>query len=339
MKIRDAVRLIILVCAAIALIAFPPFAREGALQGLSLAQATVIPSLLPLLIIFYLIMNTGSKDLLAKAFGITSVKLFNLPQITFPALLFGLIGGYPTGALLTSKLFENEEIDAEQAKRMMRFNFCGGCGFIITALGSGVLGSTKVGIIIFISNIIAETLLGFVLSFTKKRNSVTFYSYTEKSDIADALINSTQSAVKAVLNLTAFIVLFCALQNIVTIPKEIVPLIEITSGVCSQNTYSPQALSAYLAFGGLCVHFQIMPLLAKIKMKYCDFFAFRVIAAVLSYIITKILIKFIPIQIPVFSNSAGAVADLSGPNALLSVLMAAGCFVLILDINSRKKLI
>lgn len=143
MKKKTALVLIIQMLMAMVLIIFSKQARQGAADGLTLAENTIIPSLAPLLIIFLLIMKTGAKDLLARAFGFISVHVFNLPQITFPAIFFGLIGGYPMGALLTNELLKSGDIDEKQARRLLRFNFCGGCGFIITAVGTTVLNNTK----------------------------------------------------------------------------------------------------------------------------------------------------------------------------------------------------
>lgn len=139
MKRKDLFLLTGLTAAAAVMVIFSSQAREGAYDGLILAQNTIIPSLLPLLIIFLLIMKTGAKDIIAKLFGFLAVCVFNLPKAAFPAIFFGFIGGYPTGALLTRELLDNGEIDCEQAKRLLRFNVCGGCGFIITAVGGAVL--------------------------------------------------------------------------------------------------------------------------------------------------------------------------------------------------------
>ena len=109
-------------------IIFSKNTRKGAYDGLNLAMNTVVPSLLPLLIIFLTFMKSSANNILIKLFGNFSRVFFNLPKAAFSAILFGLVGGYPTGALLSEELFEAGEIDSNQAKRLMCFNFCGGCG-------------------------------------------------------------------------------------------------------------------------------------------------------------------------------------------------------------------
>ncbi len=339
MKTKNVLILILLMAVSIILITFSSEAKAGAAEGLALAQNTIVPSLTPLLILFFIIMKTGAKDVLSKALGFICAYLFNLPQVTFPAIFFGLIGGYPTGALLTNELFSNGEIDEKQAHRLLRFNFCGGCGFIITALGTSILNSSKAGWILFISNTLSAVIIGFFLSFSEQRKPQSYYSYTEEKSFGDALIESTDSAVKSVLNITAFIILFSAIHKTLPIPQELAPIIEITNGICTRNSYSLAHTSAYLAFGGLCIHCQLLPIISNVKMKYWDFFLFRVISAALSYGITKFILYLSPLEASVFSNISISVAHLSSINLALSILMIAGCFILVMDIRSKKKIV
>lgn len=336
MKKKSGLILAILTTACIAIITFSSQARSGASKGLALAENTIIPSLLPLLIIFFMIMKSGAKDIIAKYLGFISVYLFNLPRVTFPAVLFGLTGGYPTGALLTQELLDSGEIDEAQARRMMSFNFCGGCGFIITALGSAVLGSTKAGVLLFLSNILSSLTLGIILSFTQKRESSSFYSFSEEKSIGDVLTASTHDAISCVLNITAFVMLFCTFDNIFHLPPSLAPFIEITNGVCGGTIFPLPQISAYLCFGGICIHFQLLGSMLRAKMRYSQFLFYRVFGALLSYCYTKILLLIFPLQIAVFSNSSVGTIEASSINLLLSCLMVIGSVVFIGDISSKK---
>lgn len=113
-----------LLCAG-ALIVFSYKAKEGALYGAALAEKVVIPSLLPLLIIFNFILNCGAGRVLETILSPFTYGVLRLPKCTGAAVFFGLIGGYPTGALLTANLYRNSDIDSSTAKRLLRFNFSG----------------------------------------------------------------------------------------------------------------------------------------------------------------------------------------------------------------------
>lgn len=339
MKKTDSVLLLALLCAAAALIIFSPEARAGAAKGIILAQNSIIPSLLPLLIIFFLIVKTGAKDVLARCSGRICPLVFNLPPVAFPVVFFGLAGGYPTGALLTEELFNSGEIDENQAQRMLRFNFCGGCGFIITAVGSAILGDEKAGVILFFSNVISSVIIGFALSFCEKRKKYEFYSFTPEKNFGDCLADSVKGAVSAVLTITAYIALFSALMQICPIDGRVLPIFEITNGVSQIKNASLTAVSAFLSFGGFCIHFQLLGSIKKVKMRYLDFLIFRVIGALLSGTAAKVILLIFPRETAVFSNSAGSVFQLSSVNFTLSALLIIGCFVMIFDINSKRNIL
>lgn len=320
---------------AIVLTAFSYQSRQGALDGLMMSINTIIPSLLPLLIIFLLIMKSGARDALGRLFGFVAVKLFNLPHTAITAIVLGLVGGYPTGALLTKELFDSGDISANQARRIMRFNFCGGCGFIITALGTAGLGSSSAGLILFASNVISAIVIGFALSFIEKRERMEFYSFSPNSNGLDVLNDATLSAVRSVLSITAIVTLFSAFTAIVPISDTLLPLIEITSGLCGRADFSITQTAAYLSFGGICIHLQILGTIKQFGMKYFDFFCFRIIGAVISYGAAWLLARIFPSDVPVFSSIAQPI-EASSMNTALSVLMILGCFVIVLDVREKK---
>ena len=82
--------------------------------GLALAENTVLPSLLPLLMLFLMIQNTRAGVLLSRALTLPA-KALRLPPQAAGALLFGQIGGYPTGAVLTGELLDRGVIDHRPA--------------------------------------------------------------------------------------------------------------------------------------------------------------------------------------------------------------------------------
>lgn len=339
MKIKNVTysffQMLCLIFLAALFVIFSKNTRRGAYDGLNLAMNTVVPSLLPLLIIFLTFMKSSANNILIKLFGNFSRSLFNLPEAAFSAILFGLVGGYPTGALLTEELFEAGEIDSNQAKRLMCFNFCGGCGFIITAVGTVTFNSTSVGVMLFLSNVLSSILIGFALSFKEKRLEKSEYPLAFSVSLGDALTLAAPKAAQSVIVITAYIVLFSALSSIVKIPEPLLPIIEVTNGVCNGD-FSLPLTAAFLSFGGICIHLQFSSVLRKFKMSYFEFLLFRLISSVLSYFIMKLLLYFFPVDVSVFANSSTPV-KLSSVNITLSVLLVVGCFVSVFDLNSRRK--
>ena len=153
--------LALLLAAAAILLVFAAPARAGAKAGLALAENTVLPSLLPLLMLFLMIQNTRARVLLSRALTLPA-KALRLPPQAAGALLFGQIGGYPTGAVLTGELLDRGVIDRPTARRMLCFNVCGGVGFICTAVGAAALHSGAAGWLLLAANILANLTVAAV---------------------------------------------------------------------------------------------------------------------------------------------------------------------------------
>lgn len=319
------------------LIIFSPQAKEGALYGAALAERVIIPSLLPLLIIFNFIQHSAAGRALENILSPVTRRILRLPKCAGPAVFLGLIGGYPAGALLTANLFRNSDIDSDSAKRLLRFDFSGGAGFIITALGTGILKNKEQGILLFASvtaaAFISAVLGGFI--WGKSEEGVSSYL---SLPAADALNKSVEQSARSVINMAAYIIVFCAIQGNAQIPEIISPLIEITSGAAQSATQLPLwATAFFLAFGGFCIHLQIFTIIKETGMRYADFLLWRVINGILSSAVCALLLRIFPADSAVFSNYSETIVRPTSVNAALSVLMLLGCAVLIFDLENRKR--
>ncbi len=319
-------------------ICFSARAKEGALLGLALAQRVIIPSLLPLLILFNLAQEFASRKPAGKFCEQLMRVLFHLPGCSWSAVLFGLVGGYPAGALLTAALYEEKKISRREACRIMQFNMSGGAGFIVTAVGVGILKSKTEGLILFASVTAASVACAVFGGIFAHGESITQSEFAKPVNAGDALNKSVESSLRSVLNLSAYIILFCTFREILHIPEILAPSLEITSGLTAASGRFTLPQTAFLlAFGGFCVHLQILPVLRKIKMPYLSFFARRLLCAALSFLICMLLLHIFPQDAQVFSNYSGGVVRTTSINASLSVLMLLGSVILIFDLENRKR--
>lgn len=323
--------------AAAALIIFSAEAKQGALYGAALAFRAVLPCLLPLMIIFGFIQLSPASAALQRLLSPLCRGVFGLPACCAPALFFGLVGGYPVGALMTQRLLENGDIDAPAARRMLRFAFSGGAGFIITSLGGGMLGSRSGGALLFLSVTLAALLSALMCRFiwgALPEGEAAFMGLPA----GEALCESVQSAVRSSLCMAAYIICFCALFSGVSLPPYIAPLIEITGGCAQFSPGRPLFITAFFAaFGGLCVHLQLLPAIKSAGMRYLDFLLWRIINAVLSCAFCLALEPLFPRVQQVFSNLSQPVVRPTAANAALSAVMLLGCAVFVLDIGGRKR--
>lgn len=319
-----------------ALILFSVEAKEGALYGIAIAEKIIVPSLLPLLILFnFITVSKISAPIEALLAPITE-KLLRLPRCTAGAIVFGLLGGYPTGAILTNALLENDDIDKDTARRLMLFNVNGGAAFIINAVGISMLNSQKAGMILFTASTVSTIIIAVITGLFHKTPQKTENSYYNENT-ADALNESVQKSISAVLNISAFIIFFSALNNIIKPPEILLPVFEITFGIShnAKNLTLPE-IAFFLAFSGICIHLQLLPYIIKARLKYIEFSASRIVHGGLSYIICKIILLIFPFHEEVFSNYSEKAFEFTSVNLSFSVLMILGFIVLIFELENRR---
>lgn len=313
-------------------------AKAGAAEGIKLCENIIIPSLLPILIL----VNTGVKSKAAnvfeKIFGKFFEKVLRLPACCAAAVIFGAIGGYPSGAILTEHLYEQGQIDTNTASRIMSFNFGGGIAFLITAVGTIRYNNTETGIAFFATSCISSLIICVFSAFV---NSDTPQNRTDSRSglcFADALVGSVETATKSIINMSAYIILFSAIASAFNISDFFAPITEITNGVCTGERLLPlPECAAFLSFGGFCIHFQLMSALHKMKVKYSHFLVGRIAAAAISYWLMRAYLYFVPQKSEVFSNISGNIEkSYTQVNSLLSIVMILGCVTLIFDISNKK---
>lgn len=308
--------------------------KLGFQEGLSLCTNIIVPALLPILILTNALVKSNSSEVFEKLFGKATQMLFHLPKETTTAILFGLIGGYPTGAILTNQLLKDNVINKDVAKRLLRFNFCGGMAFIITAIGTNRLSSTKLGITIFIINVISNIIIAIIESRTIANCEPIAI---KKPSFSSALVSSLENSTKSIIIMCGYILFFSSIIKLVPIPNYLYPLIEITNGVFKSEEPIPFSyLCFFLAFGGLCIHLQLLGIIKNAEMKYTDFFIHRLGSATISYFLGKVYEYFFPTNIEVFRNISDVTPKLTQANTALSIVLLFSCVVIIVDLNNKK---
>ncbi len=321
----------------ICFIVFSVRAKAQALEGMKLCLNVIVPTLLPILILTNTIIKSSSRVFLETVFS-PLARLLRLPKCACCALILGLIGGYPTGAILSNELFNLHLIDNQTAKRLLRCSFCGGVAFIITAVGTIHLNSTKTGIIIYTINVLSSIIIcvadGIIHPNTNK--STQEYSIGSQS-FCNALINSIECSTKSVAVMCGCIVFFSAICGLVSIPPFAMPLIEITNGIFKFNgSISLPYLCFFLSFGGLCIHLQILNVIKSTGIGYIDFFVHRVVGGLISYFLGKGYILLFNPDTEVFSNISQITPRLNQINGSLSIILLASCIVIVVDLNNKK---
>lgn len=154
----------------LSLILFPKEALEAAKGGINLWLFTITPSLLPFFIGSELLLQLGVVHFLGTFLEPIMRPLFNVPGSGSFAMAIGYTSGYPVGAQVISRLWEENLCTTEEAERLM--SFCNNSGplFMLGAVAIGMFGSPKSGYIIMASNYLAAITTGLLFRLYKKNS-------------------------------------------------------------------------------------------------------------------------------------------------------------------------
>ncbi|MCI9356103.1 MAG: sporulation protein [Lachnospiraceae bacterium] len=102
--------------------AHPQKALHASQQGLLLWFHTLLPTLLPFMILSNLVIRLGTAEKLLSPFAPLFRTLFGLSPAGTYVYLLGLLCGYPMGAKLTADLYKEKRIPKSEAMYLLTFS-------------------------------------------------------------------------------------------------------------------------------------------------------------------------------------------------------------------------
>ena len=141
-------------------------------------------------------------------------------------LLCGIISGYPVGAKIVTKFREDGICTKAEAERLLAFTNNSGPLFIIGTVGISLFGNTTIGILLFITHLLACITVGILFRFWKKDKSNNSINYKNKTfttssknsleikDLGEILTSSISNAISSVVLIGGFVVLFSVILSI-----------------------------------------------------------------------------------------------------------------------------
>ena len=365
--------LILILAAGAALLIWPQAAAGGVSRGLSICSGVIIPSLVPFLVLAGFLVRSGISAALGRRLEGVTRALFGLPGCCAPGILIGFIGGYPTGGMAVGELVESGQITGEEGRRMLRFCVNGGPAFIISAVGAGMMGSVRFGVVLFTAHLLASLLIGIGGGIGARHRRGEPPACGKKTCIAGkrtspaaAFVESVNAACRSLLYMCGFVVLFAALlalldvsgataafTRFLTLPfalagadtgtlSSFLPcLLEVSCGCVEASgtgEAAPLLLGAALGWGGLSVHCQLAASLHGQRLMGRGFFAFRLLHALLGGLLTMVLLRFVPIPVTVWQPSTGAlIKPFSGP-VVASAALLLMCGMLLLTTAGLRQI-
>lgn len=319
------------------LLLFPENATASAKSALLLCGKTVIPSLFPFFVLSKLFTSLRLSDIFCKLFRKIMPFFFSVNGNLAAAFIIGFCGGYPTGAVTVAELYSKKLCTKREAERALAFCNNTGPAFIIGAVGIGLLGNVKVGLLLFVIHLLSAFLVGIcfrIFSPIPKDSSKEDYTRARIPKFSFAFTDAIFTSSQAIISISAYIVFFSVLVSILSEMKiltfvslilcklcklDIIPakaliggIFEMTCGIEALVKYDNFtvvfALSAALiSFGGISVHAQALNFLSKAKLSAKEYFCGKLLQSIFSIIFAFLIshtVDFSPYSINTFSEKA-----------------------------------
>ncbi len=350
-----------------ALLVWPEGVAGGISRGLSICGTVLIPSLFPFLVLAGLLVRSGLAETLGRRTGRLTRALFGLPGCCGAVILVGMVGGYPAGGLAVGELVRKGAIPPAEGRRLLRFCVNGGPAFIISAVGAGLLGSVRKGVLLFAAHIAVSLLMGIAGRRGGRTTEVggTRPAGGGRTPLAAAFVESVNAAGRSLLYMCGFVILFAAVlaladvsglaagfQWLIAWPFVrlgadpavfacVLPcVLEVSCGcveAAGNGLFAAFLLGAALGWGGLSVHCQLAATLQEYHLLDRGFFTARFWHGLLAGGLSALLFRVAPIPVEVGTVAGDALIRPVSTSVAASVALLMMCSVLLLATDRERR--
>ncbi len=185
--------------------------QASAQEALRLCAGSVVPALLPFLIVSDLLISLGFGSWLSPRLA-GLMTLYRLPGCAGSALLLGLLGGYPIGARTTGSLYRQGQLTEAEARRLLTFCNNSNPVFLISVLGVGIFHSVRVGVYLWLIHLLSALLTGFFFrSGNAPRSAPPKRADAGELSVTGALTRALSHGAGAMLSICTCVVFFYVL--------------------------------------------------------------------------------------------------------------------------------
>ncbi|KIL47606.1 nucleoside recognition domain-containing protein [Jeotgalibacillus campisalis] len=309
------------------LIVHPQASLDASIKGLELWWTIIFPSLLPFFILADLLPQSNWMSSIGRMVQPVMKPLFNVSGKGAMVLLLGFTSGFPVGAKLSVKLYNQGELSFSDAQRLVCFTNGASPIFILGAVSAGLLHTPKAGILLltahYAGNFIIGIFAGRMIKETKGlKNTVLKTEHKSSLSFGSALQSAVAASVQQLMVIGGLIILFSVISSVAVkfhlfeIPAFILKELSLSAGISADWVsgfllgileisngaatvagdeknllVSCLAVLAIISFGGFCIHAQIIACIHQSPIKYKPFLLARIAHLILSPIIFLILIK------------------------------------------------
>ncbi len=285
-------------------LARPGLVAEAAREGLGRCGAVVVPTLFPFFVLSNLFVRRGYHRYVAALVRPLMGPLFGLSPAAAGPLVLGAVGGYPVGAATVFQLYDRGQLDAREASRALAFCNNAGPGFILGVAGLGLLGSVRLGVVLYAVHLLTAAVVGLLLRRPAAAGRPALPPAGEAEPFPASLVGAVRDAAAAIVQVCAFLVFFSVvlawLQLLplwARLPDAAGPLaagaVELSTGVARlAGLPAGTAMTAcafLLGWGGLCVHCQVLSLRGSRAIGLRPYFCGKLLQGLLSAAAVQLL--------------------------------------------------
>ena len=333
-KIRKNILPILFLLFTLCLLLFSKSNLPAVKSGLSLWANSVIPSLFPFFVSTELLMHTNIINVFQKYLNKLIEPLFNVKGAGCFAFLMGIISGYPIGAKIACEFRKNNICTKEECERLLSFTNNSGPLFIIGTVGISMFGSSQIGLILFISHLLASISVGFIFRFWHNNSSyydnknykTTNINTVNFSNLGEVLSESIKQATSTIMLIGGFIVIFSSIISIFDssnlfnfLSKFLEPIfnllkidtnfingiligfLEITSGIKQISLIKIKKISInlvitslLLGFGGISIFLQVYSIVSKTDLSIKPYIYGKILHGIISGLYTYFILNIFP---------------------------------------------
>lgn len=263
---------------------------------------TLVPSMFPMFILSDILINYNFTEYIPKNIVNFISKLFNISTSAVLILFLSLVSGFPANAINIKNSEGKGMISKKEAEHLLLFNHFANPLFVLETVGTFYLNNIKYGIIILISHILSNIIIGIIF---RKNNNYSLNNYISKNNksqnFGDIISNSITKSINSLLMISGTVTLFLILSTLIIntfnlnnyLSILLQGILEMTMSIAALSTFNINDIikvvitTMIISFGGLSIHLQVYSSLDN-SIKYTNYFIGRILQTIISGIITLI---------------------------------------------------
>jgi sporulation integral membrane protein YlbJ len=277
---------------------------NGVSLGLQLFLQSLLPAIMPFIILSNLIVKMNFSEQIGKLFYPITHFLFNCSYNGSYAIVMGFLCGYPVGAKIICDLISEKKLSPEEGTYIFRFANHTSPAFIQGYIALSLFSMSNYRLPALLLAFIPEIITGIIfrnnIGFVTNSSTESSIEYPFSKILDDSIFNGLITVAKTGGYLILFSVIACLISEATFLPSIIkimlISITEITSGTYYISLLNiNKSLKLFICIevcilGGMSSFFQVNSVILKSHLKMKDYVLSKLLSATILLIIFAIII-------------------------------------------------